>query len=94
VSAPSRSPWRTWAAVEHEAVIDSRGRMVADCAIILKGRTQAENVANAALIAKAPELLSAVKGLHVAEQRSGRLRPCDRGDCPLCELIASAEGRS
>jgi len=53
-------PWKTDASMGDEIVRDARGHLIADCAIMLRGRTAAQNQAHARLCAAAPELLAMV----------------------------------
>jgi hypothetical protein len=62
-------PWVTDPEVEHEAVLGADGKMVADCAIFGPGLSQKRNIANARLIAAAPELLEALRwAVNMAEE--------------------------
>ena len=53
-----------------QGVVDENDRLVADCSILLKGRTEEENQANAKLIAAAPDMVEALK--KIVENEPGK----------------------
>lgn len=81
MSAPwTPGPWRLDPEANDEAVIGSRGFMVADCCIFSarKGApTDAENRANARLIAAAPDLAEALQKLTHAAAGCCNTAPSD-----------------
>ncbi len=70
----SKAPWKVAATsgyknqtFESMLVNDANGNLVADCNIVgAKSRTDKENIANAKLIAGAPELMECLKSLNKA----------------------------
>lgn len=80
----------------HVMVLDTENELIASC---LTGRTQAENEANASLIAAAPDLLAALNRLvflftesHQDEIESGHFGDDAAGyKCSYCSGIAQAK---
>lgn len=74
-------PWTA----NHNIVATTRGRLAIDCG--MSGATDAEDCANARLVAAAPELLAALKALvDVDEVTAGTYEMAE-------SAIAKAEGR-
>ena len=94
MSAPTPGPWWAGSGPDRHrmrSVISEDGDHVAFCG----GFPESEAIANARLIAAAPELLSLAKELHEALRANGFLCECGDTDCRTTRLraaIAKATG--
>ncbi len=66
-SAHTPGPWRVDESCGNESVRAKNGRLVADCCIVGGGASVAKNIANARLIAAAPDLLFALEMIRDAD---------------------------